>query len=177
MNYQKIPQFTDCGSYHVNVCWAYLEETIHRYTMDTGFDMDPDFQRGHVWTEAQQIAYVEFILKGGRTGRDILTNCPNWQRGKIGTMVLVDGKQRIQAVQNFMTDQLKVFGHYKREITGHLPRNCDFLWHVNDLPHRHQVLKWYLELNSGGTPHTADEIERVRALLQEEEKHGQRNKP
>ena len=32
-----------------------------------GLQFNPDFQRGHVWTEGQQIAFMEFLLKGGKT--------------------------------------------------------------------------------------------------------------
>ena len=39
---------------------------------------------------------------------------------------------------------------------------------VNDLPSRGAVLRWYIELNSGGTPHSDAEIGRVRALLEQE---------
>lgn len=33
--------------------------------------MQPWFQRQHVWTEDQQVAYIEFFLKGGISDRDI----------------------------------------------------------------------------------------------------------
>lgn len=36
---------------------------------------------------------------------------------------------------------------------------------VNDLKTRDEVLQWYIDINAGGTPHTKEEIERVRAML------------
>lgn len=38
---------------------------------------------------------------------------------------------------------------------------------VNDLKTEKEVLQWYVDMNSGGTPHTNDEIERVKKMIQE----------
>ena len=32
---------------------------------------------------------------------------------------------------------------------------------INDLPTRKDVLQWYLEMNSAGTPHTKEEINKA----------------
>lgn len=169
MRFRDIPQLTPWGPYAVDVSWSHLEDYIAHQEKDCAFDRDPDFQRGHVWTRLQQIAFVEFQLRGGRSGRDILTNCPGWQHGETGQMVLVDGKQRLTAVLGFLRNEIPAFGHLRREYTDKLPFiNYGFKWHVNDLATREQVLTWYLELNAGGTPHTDEELLRVRALLAKE---------
>lgn len=41
-------------------------------------------------------------------------------------------------------------------------------WSVNELRTRAEVLRWYLQLNSGGVVHTEEELARVRALLEAE---------
>lgn len=46
----------------------------------------------------------------------------------------------------------------------------DFLFCVNDLETRAEVLQWYLDLNTGGVVHTSEEIEKVKALLAKEGK-------
>lgn len=163
-SFQDIPQLTQWGSYAVDVDWRYLESHIARQT-EWGLDLDPDFQRAHVWTEEQQIAFVEFKLRGGHSGGDILTNCKGWHDNGIGDYVLVDGKQRLNAVRRFLSNELPAFGRLFKDYTGTLRFMQSFRWHVNDLPTRADVLRWYLELNAGGTPHTAEEIERVRQLL------------
>lgn len=171
MRFRDIPKFTEWGSYAVDIGWDYLEDYIKRLEEDHGFDPDPDFQRGHVWTRLQQIAFVEFTLRGGRSGRNILTNCAGWHHGKAGTMVLVDGKQRLTAALAFIRDEIPAFGHLRSEYTDKLSIiNHSFRWHVNDLKTRAEVLTWYLEINAGGTPHTDEELLRVRALLAAEQK-------
>jgi len=43
-----------------------------------------------------------------------------------------------------------------------------FKLNVNTLQSREEVLKWCLEMNSGGTPHPQEELDRVRDLLENE---------
>jgi len=170
-NFQTIPKFKSWGNYVCDIGFSYLEEQLEDFSKGYDLDLDPDFQRGHVWTEEQQIAFVEFMLKGGKSGRDILFNCSGWNSNKIGQLVLVDGKQRIEAMRKFLRDELAVFGGYtysKFEGKIRAISQSRFRFHVNDLPTRKEVLQWYLEINTGGTPHTEEEIEKVKKLLEKE---------
>lgn len=173
--FRDIPQLTSNGSYRINVPWDSVERTLEQFGEGCGLDLDPDFQRAHVWTRSQQIAYVEFILRGGRTGREVLFNQSGWQsrastnRGE--PLVLVDGKQRLQAVRRFLSNEIPAFGSKFKEYADRLPLlGPDFIFMVNDLPTRAAVLQWYIELNAGGTVHKPKEIEKVRALLAAEPK-------
>ena len=38
---------------------------------------------------------------------------------------------------------------------------------VNDLKTEKEVLQWYVDMNAGGTPHTNEEIERVKRMIKE----------
>jgi len=166
--FADIPQITRSGSYEVNVGWDYLENWIasNRDERMYTFEMDPDFQRGHVWSEEQQIRYVEFMLKGGKSSRVIYWNCKGWMQTFEGPMVLVDGKQRISAVLRFLGNEIPAFGHKREEYTDKLRlAHCDFLMNVNNLKTRAEVLQWYIDLNAGGVAHTTVEIEKVRHLL------------
>lgn len=169
--FQDVPQFTRNSPYQVDVGWDYLESTLTQFAAAGGMDMDPDFQRAHVWTEAQQIAFVEFVLRGGRSAMNIYWNCPTWQRHrKFKTdqpIVLVDGKQRLEAARRFMRSENPAFGSLYREYTDRMRiTTARFTFHVNDLETRAEVLQWYLEFNTGGTPHTPEEIEKVRKMLE-----------
>lgn len=170
--FQDIPQFTQSGSYAVDVGWNYLEKHLEDWTRRDGtapVDLDPDFQRAHVWTREQQVAYVEYCLRGGRSGRDLYFNCVGWMRDYRGPFVLVDGKQRLTAVRSFLADEFEAFGSKHSEYTDSMRVHImTFRFHVNDLKTRAQVLNWYLEMNAGGTPHTDEEIGRVSALLAKE---------
>ena len=122
MRFRDIPQFISDGSYQVNMSWEYLIEWLDQRVKEEGLQLNPDFQRGHVWTEEQQIKFLEFILQGGKTGRTLYFNDPYWHsvRPKTGyaDFVCVDGLQRITAIQRFMNDEIRVFGllHSEYEI-------------------------------------------------------------
>jgi len=165
LRFRDIPQYTRSASYEVDVSWPRLEQYLE-HLAESSLDLDPVFQRPHVWTLEQQVAYVEHVLRGGWASRLLLFNCPRWHQGGKG-IVLVDGKQRLEAVRRFMRNDLPVFGGYRlRDFDGSMDvLTASFRVGVNDLPETEDVLRWYLELNSGGTPHTSDEISRVRGML------------
>ena len=166
MKFRELPKFIAEGTYRVNIGWNYIEEWIERENK-LNLNLDPDFQRAHVWTEAQQQAYVEFVLKGGRGSGELKFNCAGWMIDFRGPFVLVDGKQRLEAVRKFLRNELTIFENYKySDFEDRLPVYAEFIVMVNDLADYDDVLRWYLQLNSCGTPHTEDELEKVRQLLE-----------
>lgn len=99
-------------------------------------------------------------------------NNPFWHSVKSGTgysdFVCVDGLQRITAIQRFLNDEIRVFGLLYSEFEG----ETDLIRHgmvinINDLKTKKEVLQWYIQMNSGGTPHSTEEIERVKKLMEE----------
>jgi len=172
--FQDIPAFTRDGSwecdYDPQSALEFIKECQTR-SYGSKLQIDPDFQRGHVWTEQQQIAWLEFFFRGGKTGRVIYLNHPGWMRDYDGDFVLVDGKQRIEALRRFYANEIPIFGSYFREFTDKSRHSLiNIRININTLKTRAEVLKWYIEMNAGGTPHTPEEIEKVRDLLKKEPK-------
>lgn len=166
MKFSDIPKFTEAGSYQVNMPLRYFPKWIKEQEEECCLEMNPDFQRGHVWTEKQQIAYIEFLLQGGRSGKVIYFNCPNWPHGGIEhEFVCVDGLQRTTAILRFLNNEIPAFGVYYEDFEDSLPIECDVIVNVNNLKTKKEVLKWYLEMNEGGTPHTEEEINKVKNML------------
>lgn len=176
MKFADIPPFIgSSGLYVVNHSLVLLEGQLRQYEADYGLDLNPDFQRGHVWNERQQIAFVEFFLRGGATSRIIYFNSP-WfasagKQGAYGDMVIVDGLQRLTALRRFLADEIPAFGATLSEYEDTLhfanaKHNLQFA--INGLQTRAEVLQWYLEFNTGGVVHTPEEIQRVRNLLGQE---------
>lgn len=164
-----LPKGVRHATHSIDVGLGSLESTLEHYQKDMGLDMDPDFQRGHVWTREQQIAFVEFFLRDGVTGRNIYTNCIGWYGAAMpGPYVLVDGKQRLTALLAWIHGEFPVFGSIMRsDVRLTIGRNT-LKWHINDLETREEVLAWYCALNEGGVIHTKEEIARVKALIKEE---------
>lgn len=146
MKFSKIPQFTKMPNYNVHVHWDYLEDWIIKHNQnDQELNLDPEYQRGHVWTEEQQIHYVEYVLQGGKTGLDIHFNCPGWMSNdaKLSQVIeLVDGKQCLHAVLRFLRNDLKAFGAYFNEYEDRLRlMNIHFNIHVNNLKTQKEVMQ------------------------------------
>lgn len=172
-SFDDIPRLIDRGSYSVHVGFNYLEKFLGELARQPGgLDLNPDFQRGHVWTEAQQVAFVEYALRGGLESSSgvLLFNCADWDDGSTAPTQIVDGLQRLTAVRTFLGDGIPAFGRLRSEYSGNMPSTggLRFEVHVNKLRTRAEVLRWYLEINSGGVVHSAEELERVQGLLSAE---------
>ena len=77
--FKDIPQLTERASYRIDVSWNYIEDTFRHWSEGpSSVDVDPDFQRAHVWEEVQQQRYVEFILRGGQSAKELMFNCTTW---------------------------------------------------------------------------------------------------
>lgn len=147
----------------------YIEEEIEI----SGLQLNPEFQRGHVWTEEQQIAWLEYHLKGGKSGNTIYLNNPFWHSVRVPKeneykdYVCVDGLQRLTAAKRFINNEIKVFNSYYKDYEDSMRSLSHMMTlNVNDLKSEKEVLQWYVDMNSGGTPHTNEEIERVRKMIE-----------
>jgi len=173
MKCEDIKQFTSCGSYCVNVTMEQLVHTIKEEEEKLGLILNSEVQRGHVWDEEQQIAFIEYFLRGGKSGLDLYFNNPDWGKnyGDYHEFVCVDGLQRITAVRRFMNNEIPAFGIYRKDFEDDWMFTHDFRHmfniHVNDLKTKEEVLTWYIEMNTGGTPHTKEEIAKVQKILNE----------
>lgn len=168
-SFKNIEQFT-YGQYEVDIHVRHLEKMLKSYEEDYNLELNPDFQRGNVWTEEQQIKYVEFFLRGGKSARVIYFNIGEWSFNKntdIPQMVCVDGLQRLTAILRFLHNEIPVFGHFYNEFEDNIPLDHTLKFNINNLAYKKDVLKWYLEMNSGGTVHSNSELERVRKMIKE----------
>ena len=152
-------------------------ETIAR-AVDGGTDraepltLDADYQRPRAWTAAQQSAFVGWAMTGGEVPV-VYCRRISWDK----PTEVVDGKQRIIAIHAFVRGKIPaVFAHNGREHTvwwrdldeiDRRSRSLDLRMSYNNWTRR-QALDFYIRLNSAGTPHAPEEIERVRRLLAEE---------
>lgn len=171
--FRDIPKLISCH-HGVDYEFDFLVKQVRHWMVpkEGGLQLTPDFQRGHVWTREQQIAYVEYLLRGGISGRNLYFNYPSWHTevasGEYNDFVIVDGLQRYTAIAGFLADEFPVFGSCYSEFTDSWRPSNTIRVHINDLKSKVDVLEWYLQMNAGGTPHSKSEIERVYALLDTE---------
>ena len=161
--WKDIPKLTSCGHYEVSQDFSSLIDVLNRYINKYDLNLNPDFQRGHVWTKKQKVEFIEFLLKGGSTNNIIYFNHPGWMGSFEGEFVIVDGLQRLTSCIEFLENKFKVFDCYSTEIE--FREHSDLIFNINNLKTKKEVLQWYLEINENSTPHTSEEINRVKELL------------
>lgn len=157
---------------HIDICE--IEPLLERWGKSYGMDLNPDFQRGHVWNRQTKIKFIEFILRGGvvaplRFNSPVFGGHPHSKDSDLSEdIVLVDGKQRLTAIQDFLSNSIPVFGNNylsNFEDRERLVRSVSITYQVNRLQTRKELLTWYLEMNEGQIAHAPEEIERVRNLM------------
>ena len=139
--------------------------------LDYDFDMSPPYQRDFVWTVEQKQSYLEYLLQGGKSGLDVFWNMPGYistypSNNVTARMELVDGKQRINAVSEFLNNRVPVFGKYFAQDFEHQRFPVNFTFHVLELPPA-DVVRFYIGFNAGGSVHTAAEIGKAKFVLAE----------
>lgn len=166
-NFKEIKKFKQ-PNYKICVSLDDLIHTIERYKKTYNCDFDPVFQRGFVWTEKQQIEFVEYFLKGGFV-LPICLNKQDWLNFKepvtLFPMQLIDGKQRLNALTNFLNDDLPIFGGCTISQIENLYLGSFYIdFMVNNLSEKDAV-EWYISMNTGGSCHTESEINKAKEYL------------
>lgn len=171
--------------YKVDYPLSHIEGMIESFTdgarvMGGALQLEPDFQRGHVWTRDKQVGYIENLFRG--VAPTVLRfNCPAWNGDRkiasdmnTGDIVCVDGLQRLTAVRQFMAGEFPVFGDkFVDDFAGtdFDPKRINYRLSIEvfDIAWRADLLQFYLDINTGGVVHSDDEIARVRSLLADQQ--------
>lgn len=144
---------------------AFLAQVIRR--PEDPWQLDPDYQRDHVWTDRQRVLFMGHLLENGRMPLIFLQDGAPYE--------VIDGKQRLTACLKFLDGEIPAELSDGRLLWwkdfNEIDRRCapEVKCAIVRLPDRAAVLRFYLKLNRGGTVHTDAEIERVRQLLAAEE--------
>lgn len=149
-----------------------LEEIVSR--PEDPWNLDPDYQRGHVWTPRQRSLFLGNFLVHQRMPL-VFINCGD--KNEHSRFEIVDGKQRITSILLFTRGEIPAFLPVGPEEAldarpvwwrdfDEVDRRCAPWLHCARvyLPTRAAVLAFYINLNAAGKAHTDEEIDRVRAL-------------
>ena len=159
----KIIKVIPNANYIIEVPWESVKSHIDSYIEYYDLDLSPEFQRKYKWPLSMQRDYIENMLKGSVTGRDIYFNCPSFNTYEAeSAMVLVDGQQRLKSLLRFIDNRFKILGkYYQKDISRIM--HVRFIFHIHDLKTRDEEIDWYVMLNNTGMSHTKEEIEHVKS--------------
>jgi hypothetical protein len=143
----------------------------------------PSWQRAPVWTDSQAVHFVQSVYLGANIGSIMV----NSSETEAFDRILLDGQQRLMAIERYWADEFPVPGETDRDengLTGDEPKPA--FWselsqhqqaHFLRIPfpcietaYRDEALmrEAYNRHNFGGTPHRMDEkADDVRDLLTE----------
>lgn len=161
------------------IAMSSLKRKLSEFDEDTrstggSFNLTPDFQRcSNCWTEEQQVSYIENLFRGVAP-TELKFNSDNWclkDSNKPENIVCIDGLQRITAILLFLEDDLAIFdGKVKASDligTTFSPKMFKIQIKMYNFEKRKELLEFYVKLNSGGTIHSKEEIEKVKNLISE----------
>ncbi|MBY3155430.1 DUF262 domain-containing protein [Rhizobium laguerreae] len=131
----------------------------------------PPFQREHVWTDEQAIAFVNSARRGLPLGTYTFNSTMGMseaarvdENGKVsyfGDLWLLDGMQRLTALQRFLDDEFAVEGKLWSEVDKVDQKfflgNVHFGGYETNLVDENEMRLIYDSMNFGGTPHQEHE--------------------
>lgn len=129
----------------------------------------PPFQRERVWDQERAVGFIENVILGHHLGHWQYNNAKDFDMTPAadGRMVwkydlwLVDGQQRLSALDSYWSDEFPVYGSYWSEAT--VPEQRRFL-HMAFLASEHRynsyddLVDLYHRINRGGIAHTDEEM-------------------
>lgn len=118
----------------------------------------PTWQRGLVWTEAQKVAFIESAWLGINLGTF------TYNRAALHSPydnLLIDGQQRMHAIECYLEDQFPVFGYRWSEVTDVDRRawewSTGFACYITETEDEAFLRDYYNMTNFGGTAHKEHE--------------------
>lgn len=117
----------------------------------------PDWQRGLVWTQAQKVAFIQSAWLGVPIGTYAYNQAP---LDSPLDYLLIDGQQRMSAIQDYVENLFPVFGHWWSDLppadTRRWELSTPFGCFITETTNESYLRGYYNLLNFGGTPHERD---------------------
>ena len=153
-------QFVNTCQYSIDRLVGTMEHPKKAYDWSErkvcGFPV-PNFQRPLKWSVAQQISFIESVWKGYDIGSYMIVKN---EYGKQFSGAVIDGQQRLKAIEDYLNDRFEVFGYKYSDLDvldhrdfENIPFPCRVL-HVWD---EQELRDTYNRLNFGGVAHNDDE--------------------
>jgi len=118
----------------------------------------PAWQRPLVWTEAQKVSFMESAWRGIPLGTYTVNMLHD--RSELD-MILIDGQQRMKAIEDYLSDAFPVFGYRWSEVTEIDRRMFDmsvgFASYRCETRDEDYLRGYYNLMNFGGTAHKESE--------------------
>jgi hypothetical protein len=167
-DWKNTPQFTvreDMRLQFHQSSISSFDTTVYHF----GIDLEPDYQRGLVWTMEDKVKLIDSIFKGVDIGKFVFIR-RDYSSDKHLYEIL-DGKQRLTTIMEFREDRFRYNGFLYSELHPFDQSHIDgYSISVADVsnPTKEQIYRYFLRLNTGGKPMDEAHLDKVKKLLHDE---------
>lgn len=162
----------DIRLYYSNIT---IESLIHR-CLSAGIDMNPEYQRGNVWSAEEKQALLDSIFMHAEIGRFVIRSKEPDYNVDLNEYLyeIVDGKQRLSTIIDFYLNRLAYRGVYYNELSTK-DRYCFLNTHLSlaDMNNatKEDALRVFLMVNQSGHPMDPAVLSNAKELLEREGNH------
>jgi hypothetical protein len=143
-----------------------------------GIDMNPEYQRGNVWTEEQQVKLIDSIYSNINIGSFVLVEKKWFENYNVVSDMyeILDGKQRLTAIIDYVSSKFTYRGKYYHELSEYTRSKFENqqiligmmkLSKKDDSYNRKQVIKQFIRLNECGTSMEKSIIDKAKEIVNE----------
>ena len=170
-DWDDVPIYEEDDDIFFNYQQRDMRSLLYMMCKEYGIDLEPEYQRGLVWSDEQKWSLIDSIMKNIDIGKFTIIRRP-WGKNhnKPATPKLyemLDGKQRITTLWEFYTGQFKYKGLRYHELhpldRSHF-KNYRISYAECEPLTDEQKYRYFLKLNTTGVPIEQEHIERVRRL-------------
>lgn len=142
-----------------------LRELVNRYYED-GIDVEPEYQREHVWELEDKQKLINSIFTGMDIGKFVISFNSSVLSSEDGFMYeIIDGKQRLTAIIEYYEDKFECNGVKFSDLSimdkkGFMSTTIDIA-ETEDLSEK-KKREYFLAINDMGKPVDKSHIEKVR---------------
>jgi hypothetical protein len=180
MDYDSLERLTQTDDIRFNYAQRDVQALIYMSFDKYGLDFEADYQRGNVWTKEQKVSLIDSIYRNVDIGKFAIIRRPWGDNPNIPATPLLyevlDGKQRITALLDFYLNRFKYKDTFFSELhpfdRNHF-RHYSISYAETSPLTKEQKYRYFLKLNTTGTPVDPEHIKKVYKMwLREKKKNG-----
>lgn len=152
--------------YFGNVFNQPISSVLHRHYY-WGVDMNPEYQRGNVWSLEDKVALIDSIFNDIEIGRIVLMK-RDYSDERKEAYEIIDGKQRLTALTEFYEDRFQYKGLFFSQMhpfdQNHFENKQMAVIEAPEMS-REQVIEYFIRVNISGRPVNPEHLEKVKAMI------------
>jgi len=166
----KIERLEEDDDIRFNYSQRQLDSILYLLYRDTGLDLNPDYQRGNVWSLQQKRSLIESIFKNIDIGKFTIIRRP-FKEDLEHHYEVLDGKQRIIAISEFFEGRYIYRGKRYQDLhpfDQHHFRDYAISYAETEPLTNEQKYRYFLKLNTTGQPHDQEHLNKVKEMWEKE---------